>query len=217
MRQEDIEYLKHIYSTNKKEYFIYVDLVNAGIPLQYRNFEFSDLTNPQIEQSKKKLMSYLDELATKGLYSPKIRGKGFYIYGSHGSAKTALVCVFAKEVRRRTPYSVYYVPFLEMVNSFRDRFYEFIRPNFLIIDDFGNYSVPSILTNEFEHLIKSRYSKGNPTVITSYLEPTSLGEVFGKGFYSLLFECFYFIDHRKVDDWRRSGPKRTAPGAKSLR
>jgi len=203
MRQEDIEYLKHIYSTNKKEYFIYVDLVNANIPLQYRSFEFSDLTNPQIEQSKKRLTNYLDELVTRGLYSPKIRGKGFYIYGSHGSAKTVLVCVFAKEIRRRTPYSVYYIPFLEMANSFRDRFYEFIKPNFLIIDDFGGYSVPSILTNEFEHLIKLRYSKGNPTIITSYLEPASLGEVFGKGFYSLLFECFYFIDHRKVDDWRR--------------
>jgi DNA replication protein DnaC len=203
MKQEDVEYLKHIYSSNKKEYFIYVDLVNANIPLQYRNFEFNDLTNPQIEQSKKKITNYLDELATKGLYSSKIRGKGFYIYGSHGTAKTVLSCVFVKEIRRRTSYSVYYVPFLEMAHGFRDRFYEFIRPNFLIIDDFGNYSISSTLTDEFEHLIKSRYSKGNPTVITSCLEPNSLGEIFGKGFHSLLFECFYFIDHRKVDDWRK--------------
>ena len=203
MRPEDVEYLKRIYSTNKKEYFVYVDLVNANIPLQYRNFEFADLTNPQIDQSKKKLMNYLEELSTKGLYSPKIRGKGFYIYGEHGTAKTALACIFAKEVRRRTMYSIYYMPFVEVVNCFKDRIYELIRYNFLIIDDFGNYSVFPSVVSELEYLIKTRYSKGHPTIITSYLEPSHLSEIFGKGFHSLLFECFYFIDHRKVDDWRK--------------
>ena len=202
MKPEDVEYLRHIYETRKKEFFVYVDLVNANVPLQYRDFEFGDLTNPQIEQSKKKIMSYLDELIRHGLFSPKIRGKGFYIYGSHGSAKTVLACIFIKEVRRHTPYSVYYVPFLEMASDLKDG-KDYTKFNFLVIDDFGNYSIAPSVIGEFEALIKTRYSKGFPTIITSFLEPKHLGEIFGTGFYSLLFECFYFIDHRKVDDWRR--------------
>jgi len=202
MKQEDIEYLKRIYETNKKEFFFYTELVNANIPLQYRDLEFTDLKNPQLDPSKKKILSYLEILVTKGLYSSKIKGKGFYIYGAHGTAKTALVCCFAKEVIRETKYSIYYIPFLEAIDQLKSSFY-FLNYNFLIIDDFGNYDAPPFMIDRFESLIKSRYSKGNPTIITSFLEPNGLGDIFGKGFYSLLFECFYFIDHRKIDDWRR--------------
>jgi DNA replication protein DnaC len=201
MKPEDIEYLKRVYETKRDEYFLYVELVNANIPLQYRDLEFDDLKSPQLESSKKKILSYIDALITKGIYSPKIRGKGFYIYGGHGSAKTALACLFAKEIIRRTKYSVYYVSFLEALDYFKENRY-FQNYNFLIVDDFGHYDVPPFMIDKFEALIKSRYGKGNPTIITSFLDPAGLGEIFGKSFYSLLFECFYFIDHRKVTDWR---------------
>lgn len=205
MHREDIEYLKKIYKTDKAQYLFHVELVNANIPLQYRHLEFDDLDHPQLEASKKKLLNYLDTLVKKGLFDSKIRGKGFYIYGSSGSAKTVLACVLAKEIIRKTKYSVFFIPFVDLAESIRsnESVDWLIQYNFLIIDDFGNYQYPTFVTDKFVSFIKKRFFRGNPTILTSLLSPQQIGSLFGNSMYSFALECFNILDHSRMIDWRK--------------
>lgn len=203
MKPEDIDYLKNVYAKDKKNYLFHVEMVNSEIPLQYRSLEFDDLDHPQLKSSKEKVKSYLERLKKDGLH--KLKGKGFYIFGSRGSAKTALACILAKEILRLYKYTVYFIPFLKLADILKNSDEKIIYTdyNFLIIDDFGDYQIQGFIADSLVSLIKLRYYQGNPTILTSVLDPQQVRSIFGNSLYSLMFECFVFLDHTKMIDWRK--------------
>lgn len=78
--------------------------------------------------------------------------------------------------------------------------------DFLLIDDVGKeYRTSSnFAENEFDYLLRHRYDRGLPTLMTSNVPLDQWVETYGEAMHSFVHECVYLIDMNGLPDLRRS-------------
>lgn len=117
-------------------------------------------------------------------------GMGFLLSGECGCGKTGALCFIVKELKLKG-YKVYYIDtneLLETISASYDKDEDATRKlsklktyDLLVLDDFGSeYGKDTWRYNIFLKLLKSRYAKNLPTLMSTNLEPDSLFEEFSE-------------------------------------
>lgn len=117
-------------------------------------------------------------------------GRGFLLSGECGCGKTGALCFIVKELKLKG-YKVYYIDtneLLETISASYDKDEDATRKlsklktyDLLVLDDFGSeYGKDTWRYNIFLKLLKSRYAKNLPTLMSTNLEPDSLFEEFSE-------------------------------------
>lgn len=117
-------------------------------------------------------------------------GRGFLLSGECGCGKTGALCFVVKELKIKG-YNSYYIDtneLLETISASYDKDEEAIqklanlkRYDLLVLDDFGSeYGKDTWRYNIFLKILKSRYSKNLPTLMSTNLDEDSLFEEFSE-------------------------------------
>lgn len=117
-------------------------------------------------------------------------GRGFLLSGECGCGKTGALCFIVKELKLKG-YKVYYIDtneLLETISASYDKDEDATRKlsklktyDLLVLDDFGSeYGKDTWRYNIFLKLLKSRYARNLPTLMSTNLEPDSLFEEFSE-------------------------------------
>lgn len=117
-------------------------------------------------------------------------GRGFLLSGECGCGKTGALCFIVKELKLKG-YKAFYIDtneLLETISASYDKNEDAMRKlsklktyDLLVLDDFGSeYGKDTWRYNIFLKLLKSRYAKNLPTLMSTNLEPDSLFEEFSE-------------------------------------
>lgn len=117
-------------------------------------------------------------------------GRGFLLSGECGCGKTGALCFIVKELKLKG-YKAYYIDtneLLETISASYDKDADAVEKlaklktyDLLVLDDFGSeYGKDTWRYNIFLKLLKSRYSKNLPTLMSTNLDPDSLFEEFSE-------------------------------------
>lgn len=135
-------------------------------------------------------------------------GKGMLLYGRNGTRKSTLAAAIATEVQYLSPaYYTYYIRFSDWKRALTDTFTKdetertviakkILRmvelAHLLILDDIGQeHRTTSGFTESALHeLLRIRYEKAYPTIVTTNIDPESMRGVYGDSFASFLYDAF---------------------------
>lgn len=186
------------------------DLIRANIPDRYWSSSYDQI--PDDCKYKKFLSRYLESIKD---YSKK--GEGLLFFGHYGTGKTSAGVIILKEVIS-WGLSCYFATIQEFRDNIHpgnttkmyiDNFSEYTileryaNVDYLLIDDLGaEKSITDLLKREFESLIRQRYNKKRPTIITSNIIPEpkgsnsdnmlSIKDIYGEGVFSVIKESQKF-------------------------
>jgi len=184
-----------------RQFWTEAHIIAAGIPIKYRKFTFKKISSPTLEKVKMQLKNYL-----KDIESNFEEGLGLYLYGSTGTAKTALASVVLIEAIKKG-YRGKFTTLEECTPQFvREELDDILTVPFLVIDDVGKemktQASRKLLGMVLDTLIRKRSNNLLPTIATSNLNYPDIDIAFGDfgaGVVSLLHEHMTKILCRGVD------------------
>jgi DNA replication protein DnaC len=155
-------------------YRLEMQKINANIPLSYRKLTFNDIDEPSLKKSIKKVIDYIDKAK---FY--RDTGKGLYLHGGSGTAKTSTGCILLMELMKKG-YTAYYSDIGDYLDSQfesptedEEDLYEVLRTvNFLVLDNMGSEYLDSkgLKKSWIEDLIRFRTDRRLPNILISNLE-----------------------------------------------
>jgi len=179
--------------------------VKANIARKYRPLTFDQITHPQTIQTRAEIKKYLDTIS----YQVE-NGRGLYLYGSTGLAKTGLACIVLMEVLKRG-YAGYFATLDQCVDMYaggwkdeelKGKYKEkILGVDFLVIDEVGNESRTnnSLVGSCFNDIMRQRCGSLLSTAITSNLYFDRIRKIYGDEVYSILNECCSIHEFKGVD------------------
>lgn len=199
----------------------------ACIPVQHRRGTWKDLDSDAARDVQQWAEDY--PAAWTDPESPDV-GKGLLLYGDSGTGKTTAASYALRTVIDHrhhgwfvaSPTLEQYLhrhmdlstlirkldhPDIEIVSEF-ERLSERLNKSrnryfVVVIDDWGRERTTSqYLQDYIEGLLRERYSRGLPSIVTSNLTPTMIEERYGVQMVSFLHEAFITIDFGKRDHRR---------------
>lgn len=182
--------------------------VKANIPLKYRSMTFDQITHPQTVEVRSRIADYIASLETQ-----LEDGKGLYLYGSTGLAKTGIACIVLIEAIRKQR-SGYFLTLDALVDLYaggwkdeklKEQYQDVVLgTDILVIDEVGNESKTNnnLVSMCFNDVLRRRFGNLQTTIITSNLFFKKVKDVYGEEVYSILNECttpyeFKGIDYRQ--------------------
>lgn len=190
------------------DYFLELAKVTASIPIKYRDFNLSKIDTPDATPLVQSIRKYLNNIRTF-----KEKGRGIYLWGNTGNAKTALSCVILMEALRQG-YTAYFTDLSKCMDLITDGWHDdeskadftrrILNSDFLVIDDVGKEykSKTGFLEAHFDQIFRERANNLLPTVLTSNLAPTDIATDYGKRLFSILNEHLLVIE-TNMSDYRR--------------
>lgn len=188
-----------------KRYRIEIAKVTSKIPSKYRDYTFEMIKHPDIQNEKKRVMDYVENL--EGNYKA---GTGLLLWGMSGTAKTALGNITLLHCLEKG-YMSYYTDLSKCVTYLARGWYDeeveanfidkILDVDFLMIDNIGTeFRASSGLTEStLDSLFRERADKMLPVIITSNYNVDSLGNIYGKQMISLFREHLLEIEFRGAD------------------
>ncbi len=179
--------------------------VKANVPLKYRNFAFDQITHPQTADVREKIAEYLSALP-----SHLEAGKGLFLFGSTGLAKTGIACAALIEALR-LQRSGYFLTLDALVDLYaggwkdEDKKIQYqelvLDTDVLVIDEVGNEAKTNInlVSMCFNDVLRRRFNNLQTTIITSNLLFKKIKDVYGEEVYSILNECTFPYEFKGVD------------------
>ena len=177
----------------------------AAIPLKYRQLKFEDISHPQTVESRRKVASYLSDLE-----SNIENGKGIFLYGSTGLAKTGLGCIVLMEAIKLRK-TCYFITLDECVDLYaggwkdeekRERFTDIVLDvDVLLIDEVGNEGrINNTLVGScLNDVLRKRNNNMLTTSLTSNLYFDKMKTIYGDEVYSILTECTIPVEFKGID------------------
>ena len=191
--------------------------INSNIPIHYREKTLKDIDEPKLKPVLKKLKDYVD-LAT---YYRK-SGKGLYLYGDPGTAKTSVGCIMLIELIKKR-FSAYYTDLDEYLQSqFGSEDYDEDLDrdlketiDFVLLDNMGReyHDSKGFKKVKIEELIRKRTDNRLPIIIISNLPEKELMASNAK-LSSILKEHFLAPVHFDCPDYREKIRKENETGKK---
>ena len=160
----------------RKVFHLEMKKVKANIPFKYINFELKDVTHQAIKTEKELVKSYIKSQAK--YYK---EGRGLYMWGQPGLAKTALGTIILSYALRKG-YSAHYIEFQDLAEFYtkawdfsgderreiKEDYDEKINHvDFLMIDNLGQEIDTKINPNILEKVIRFRVYHQLPIIYTS--------------------------------------------------
>ena len=118
--------------------------LKSNIARKYRTLAFDDITHPQTVAVRAELKKYMDTIDYQ-----VDNGKGLYLYGSTGLAKTGLACIVLMEALKHN-YTGYFSTLNQCVDLYADGWKDeearvlykekILGVDMLVIDEVGNES-----------------------------------------------------------------------------
>lgn len=179
--------------------------VKANIATKYRAFSLDKITHPQTVDVRAKVATYLDNL-DENLEN----GRGLFLYGSTGLAKTGIASVILIEALRRG-HTGYFTTLDALVDLYaegwkdekaKEHYQEVVLgTDVLVVDEVGNETKTNInlVSSCFNDVIRRRSGNMQPTIITSNLYFKKIKDVYGEELFSILSECTSPLEFRGVD------------------
>lgn len=152
-------------------------------------------------------------------------GKGLMLYGRNGTRKSTLAMMILTEVQYLHPeYRGYYIRFSDWQTAITDTFVStptarseraqtilniVDRVPLLVLDDVGQEyrkRDSDFVNKRFHELLRSRYDKAQPTIITTNLDPDSLREAYDTSLDSFRHDAFDAFEMLGADSRK---PKRS--------
>jgi len=179
--------------------------INSNIPSHYRQMTFKSIDEPKLKKAIGAIKAYID-LAK--FY--KNSGKGLYIHGASGTAKTSVGCILLMELIKKG-YSTYYTDLNDYLESQfksyeednRELYDTLQEKDFVLLDNMGREYQDSkgVKKAMIEELIRSRTDKGLPIIMISNLSEDELMQANAR-VRSLLKEHFLPPIHFNCKDYR---------------
>jgi len=179
--------------------------VKANIATKYRNLTFDQITHPQTTEVRSKIATYLSNLE-KNLEE----GRGLYLFGSTGLAKTGIASIVLMESMKRGR-SGYFVTLSALVDLYASGWkdeeikaqYEdlVLSTDVLVIDEVGNETKTNnqLVSACFNDVLRRRFNNLQTTIITSNLYFKKIKDVYGEEVYSILNECTTPYEFKGID------------------
>jgi DNA replication protein DnaC len=154
-----------------------MDKITYNIPTHYRHMSFNDIDEPKLKKAIKDVKDYID-LAKFYRNS----GKGLYLHGASGTAKTSVGCITLMELMKKG-HSAYYTDlnyYLESQfasNDDDDDLYDLLREqDFVLLDNMGREYQDSkgFKKSKIEELIRFRADHRMPIIMISNLSQDDL-------------------------------------------
>lgn len=171
-----------------RKYDIEVRKVRANIPVKYRKANLSELRAKEAAAPKEILNGYIDKLSVH-----RKNGKGLYLWGSAGTAKTYSGCaVLIKALEQG--YSAYFATLDAVIDGIlRNRstagsFVSLLQSvSFLMIDDVGYAYRPAkdeiaFVDSLLDRIIRQRGNDLLPIILTSHKSLNDLEETNASGY-----------------------------------
>lgn len=184
---------------------------SSSIPLRYLGWTFDDL-QPYKNGTIAAVMDYKSSFHEGRILRAEGSaecGRGLLLAGSPGAGKTALAAVLGQSLIRDTTsrdfwngftHPVFFATYPEYLASLQRSFskeeesLESIALNcgVLILDDLGKEHKTSSGWSEatFDYLLRLRFDRGLPTVVTTNVPRSKWGIVYGEAMGSFVNECF---------------------------
>lgn len=182
--------------------------VKANIATKYRSLTFDQITHPQTTAVRTKIASYLSDLDNQ-----LENGKGLYLYGSTGLAKTGIASIVLIEALRKGR-SGYFITLDGLVDLYaggwkdeelKQQYQDVVLgTDVLVIDEVGNESKTNnqLVSGCFNDVLRRRFNNLQTTIVTSNLYFKKIKDVYGEEVFSILAESttpheFIGIDYRQ--------------------
>ncbi len=182
--------------------------VKANIAAKYRSLTFDQITHPQTAVVRGRIAEYLTNLE-QNLED----GKGLYLFGSTGLAKTGIASIVLIEALRRGR-SGYFITLDGLVDLYaggwknddlKEQYKDVVLgTDVLVIDEVGNESKTNtqLVSGCFNDVLRKRFNNLQTTIVTSNLYFKKTKDVYGEEVYSILSECttpheFVGVDFRQ--------------------
>jgi DNA replication protein DnaC len=179
--------------------------VKANVAPKYRSLTFDQITHPQTVEVRNKIGTYITNIE-KNLED----GKGLFLYGSTGLAKTSLASIVLMEAIRRGR-SGYFITLNALVDLYAGGWkdeaikqqYEdlVLGTDMLVIDEVGNETKTNVMLVSacFNDVLRRRFNNLQTTIITSNLYFKKIKDVYGEEVYSILNESTTQHEFKGVD------------------
>lgn len=179
--------------------------VKANIATKYRDLTFDKITHPQTVAVRAKIAEYLTNLDQN-----LEEGKGLYLYGSTGLAKTGIASIVLIEALRkgRTGYFITLDGLVDLYaggwknDDLKDQYQDVVLgTDVLVIDEVGNESKTNnqLVSGCFNDVLRKRFNNLQTTIVTSNLYFKKTKDVYGEEVYSILNECTTPYEFAGVD------------------
>jgi DNA replication protein DnaC len=182
--------------------------VKANIAAKYRSLTFDQITHPQTASVRSKIAEYLADLENQ-----LDNGKGLYLYGSTGLAKTGIASIVLIEALRKGR-SGYFITLDGLVDLYaggwkddnlKEQYKDVVLgTDVLVIDEVGNESKTNnqLVSGCFNDVLRKRFNNLQTTIITSNLYFKKIKDTYGEEVHSILCECttpyeFTGVDYRQ--------------------
>lgn len=206
----------------------------ACIPAQHQRVEWAALGHDgPIEAVHRWADEYPDAWLNTEAAKPERIGRGLLLYGSAGTGKTTAASLALRKVIDHR-HNGWFIPAPSLEQLLHDRMdlssllrkvdmvepeaqvrFEAItermtkaRRNYyvVVIDDWGRERSASAFLQDFiEGLVRERYNRGLPTIITTNLDVDGIEERYGVQWLSFVRQAFVMVDFGKRDHRRAAG------------
>lgn len=190
-------------------YFLEIAKAEAAIPIKYRNFSLSSINQPESKLIVASINAYV-----KNLKVHKPKGRGIYLWGNTGNAKTALASIILIEALKQG-YTAYFTDLIKCMEFVTDGWKDeavkanfgikVLQSQFLVIDDVGKeYKSKTGFTEaHFDMIFRERANNLLPTILTSNLAPTEIATDYGKRLFSIFSEHLIILETAGADYRRK--------------
>lgn len=179
--------------------------LKANIARKYRTLTFDDITHPQTIQVRAEVKKFIDTIPFQ-----LDNGKGLYLYGSTGLAKTGLACIVLMEAFKHR-YTGYFSTLNQCVDLYADGWkderarqkYEekILGTELLVIDEVGNESKTNmtLVSGCFNDILRQRAGNMYSTIVTSNLYFHKVKQIYGEEVFSILNETCSVHEFKGID------------------
>jgi len=179
--------------------------VKANIAPKYRSMTFDQITHPQTVEVRNKIGKYITNIETN-----LDEGKGLFLYGSTGLAKTSIASIVLMEAIRRGR-SGYFVTLNALVDLYaggwkdedaKERYEDLVLgTDVLVIDEVGNETKTNnmLVSSCFNDVLRRRFNNCQTTIITSNLYFKKMKDVYGEEVHSILSESTTQYEFKGID------------------
>lgn len=179
--------------------------VKANIAVKYRSLTLDQITHPQTTEVRSRIAEYINNLDEN-----LEEGRGIFLYGSTGLAKTSIASIVLIEALKKGKTG-YFLTLDALVDLYasgwkdeeaKNRYHELVlETDVLVIDEIGNETRTNtnLVGSCLNDVLRRRFNNAQTTIATSNLFFKKIKDVYGDEVYSIFSESVTPYEFKGID------------------